>query len=319
MSLKLTPEQRADIDEARAQQIPTRRPVAPALEEILYEPLPVLDHGFVRVVDYMGDDAAVVQAARVSYGKGTKKISNDAGLIKYLMRHWHSTPFEMCEIKYHIKLPIFIARQWIRHRTANVNEYSARYSIMDREFYIPEPQHLAAQSEINNQGRGADISADRAKEVMKILRDDATRCYDNYENLMNVREDGTVIDEGAEGIARELARMNLTLNTYTQWYWKIDLHNLMHFLRLRADSHAQYEIRAYADVMLDTVKRWVPLTYDAFVDYRQGAVNLSAKGLAAVKRMLAGENVTQENSGLSPREWRELLASLELPDNAKAA
>jgi thymidylate synthase (FAD) len=270
----------------------------------------VLDHGFVRVVDYMGDDSAIVQAARVSYGKGTKKISNDAGLIKYLMRHWHSTPFEMCEIKYHVKLPIFIARQWIRHRTANVNEYSARYSIMDREFYVPAADQIAAQSEINNQGRGAVVSDSRAKEVMAILREDAERCYGNYEKLMNVREDGTVIDESAEGVARELARMNLTLNTYTQWYWKIDLHNLMHFLRLRADSHAQYEIRAYADVMLETVKRWVPLTHDAFVDYRQGAVNLSAKGLAVVQRMLGGEKVVQETSGLSPREWRELMESL---------
>jgi len=310
MSLKLTPEQRADIDEARAQSHPTRRVTVPALEEILYEPLPVLDHGFVRVVDYMGDDAAVVQAARVSYGKGTKKISTDAGLIKYLLRHWHSTPFEMCEIKYHIKLPIFIARQWIRHRTANVNEYSARYSVMDREFYIPAAEHLAAQSESNRQGRGETLSGDRAKEVLKILTDDAQHCYDNYENMLNVREDGTIIDEGKDGLARELARMNLTLNTYTQWYWKTDLHNLMHFLRLRADSHAQYEIRAYADVMIETLKRWVPLTYDAFLDYRQGAAHISAKGLAAVKRMIAGEQVTEENSGLSAREYRELMETL---------
>ena len=319
MTLKLTPEQRADIDEARAVQNTTRRPIAVALEEILYEPLPVLDHGFIRVIDYMGDDAAIVQAARVSYGKGTKKISNDAGLIRYLMRHWHSTPFEMCEIKYHIKLPIFIARQWIRHRTANVNEYSARYSIMDREFYIPNAEHVAAQSEVNNQGRGAAVSGARAQEIMEILREDAERCYGHYERMMNVREDGTVVDESAEGIARELARMNLTLNTYTQWYWKTDLHNLMHFLRLRADAHAQYEIRAYADVMIDTLKRWVPLTHEAFVDYRQGAVNLSAKGLAAVKRMLAGEIVTAENAGLSAREYRELLDSLGQAEKHKAA
>jgi len=310
MSLKLTPEQRADIDEARAQSFQTRRATVPALEEILYEPLPVLDHGFVRVIDYMGDDAAVVQAARVSYGKGTKKLSTDAGLIKYLLRHWHSTPFEMCEIKYHVKLPIFIARQWIRHRTANVNEYSARYSILDREFYIPDAAHLAAQSDSNRQGRGDTLSGDRAKEVLKILTDDAQRTYDNYENMLNVREDGSVIDENKDGLARELARMNLTLNTYTQWYWKTDLHNLMHFLRLRADAHAQYEIRAYADVMIGTLGRWVPLTYDAFLDYRQGAINLSAKGLAAVRRMIAGEKVTEETSGLSAREWRELLESL---------
>ena len=272
MTLKLTPEQRTEIDEARAQNFQTRRATVPALEEILYEPLPVLDHGFVRIIDYMGDDAAIVQAARVSYGKGTKKISTDAGLIKYLMRHWHSTPFEMCEIKYHVKLPIFVARQWIRHRTANVNEYSARYSILDREFYIPAAEQLAAQSESNRQGRGAVLSGARAKEVLDILREDATRTYDNYEKMLNVREDGTVIDPGKESLARELARMNLTLNTYTQWYWKTDLHNLMHFLRLRADHHAQYEIQVYANVMLEAMKRWVPLTYDAFVDYRQGAV-----------------------------------------------
>jgi thymidylate synthase (FAD) len=319
MTLKLTPEQRAEIDEARAQNFQTRRPIAPALEEILYEPLPVLDHGFVRVIDYMGDDAAIVQAARVSYGKGTKKISGDAGLIKYLMRHWHSTPFEMCEIKYHVKLPIFIARQWIRHRTANVNEYSARYSILDREFYIPAMENLAAQSESNRQGRGDTLTGDRAKEVLKILTDDAHRTYDNYENMLNVREDGTVIDESKDGLARELARMNLTMNTYTQWYWKTDLHNLMHFLRLRADSHAQFEIQEYARVMIDTLRRWVPLTYDAFVDYRQGAAHISAKGLAALKRMLAGEKVTAESAGISAREWSELMESLGQTAQTKAA
>jgi thymidylate synthase (FAD) len=319
MSLKLTPEQRADIDEARAQSFQTRRATVPALEEILYEPLPVLDHGFVRVIDYMGDDAAVVQAARVSYGKGTKKLSTDAGLIKYLLRHWHSTPFEMCEIKYHIKLPIFIARQWIRHRTANVNEYSARYSILDREFYIPAAEHLAAQSDSNRQGRGDTLSGERAKEVLKILTDDAQRTYDNYENMLNVREDGSVIDPAKDGLARELARMNLTLNTYTQWYWKTDLHNLMHFLRLRADAHAQYEIRAYAEVMIGTLARWVPLTYEAFLDYRQGGAHLSAKGLAAVRRMIAGEKVTEETSGLSAREWRELMESLNENSQDKAA
>lgn len=310
MTLKLTSEQRAEIDEARAQSSPTRRATVPALEEILYEPLPVLDHGFVRVIDYMGDDGAIVQAARVSYGKGTKKVSTDAGLIKYLMRHWHSTPFEMCEIKYHVKLPIFIARQWVRHRTANINEYSARYSILDREFYIPSAEHLAAQSESNRQGRGDVLAGDEAREVLKILADDAGRTYDNYEKMLNVREDESIIDPSRTGLARELARMNLTLNTYTQWYWKTDLHNLMHFLRLRADAHAQYEIRAYADVMIETLKRWVPLTHEAFVDYRQGAAQLSAKGLAAVKRMIAGEKVTEENSGLSPREYRELMESL---------
>jgi thymidylate synthase (FAD) len=308
--MPVSKEQQADIDAQRAQTTPTRRATVTALEDILYEALPVLDHGFVRVVDYMGDDSAIVQAARVSYGKGTKKVSEDAGLIKYLMRHWHSTPFEMCEIKYHVKLPIFIARQWIRHRTANVNEYSARYSILDKEFYLPAPEHIAAQSKINNQGRGNVLQPDQAKRVLDLLRDDAERCYRNYQGMLNLDEAGQVVDEEQDGLARELARMNLTLNFYTQWYWKTDLHNLMHFLRLRGDAHAQYEIQAYADVMLDSLKRWVPLTYAAFLEYRSGAAHLSASGLAIVKRMLDGENVTQETSGMSKREWTELMQML---------
>ena len=221
-----------------------------ALEAMLYQAIPVLDHGFVRVIDYMGDDAAIVQAARVSYGRGTRRVSEDAGLIRYLMRHRHSTPFEMCEIKYHVKLPIFVARQWIRHRTANVNEYSARYSILDREFYLPAPEHLAAQSAANRQGRGDVLAGEEAAHVLDLLREDATRCYDHYAEMLNEDEAGAARDPSRQGLARELARMNLTLNTYTQWYWKTDLHNLFHFLSLRADAHAQYEIRAYAEAML---------------------------------------------------------------------
>ncbi|WP_431858009.1 FAD-dependent thymidylate synthase [Azospirillum sp.] len=308
--MPITPDQRAEIDRQRAVTIETRRATVPALEEILYEPIEVLDHGFVRVIDYMGDDSAVVQAARVSYGKGTKKVSEDAGLIKYLMRHRHSTPFEMCEIKFHVKLPIFVARQWIRHRTANVNEYSARYSILDREFYIPAPEQLGAQSSNNRQGRGDVLEGEEAARVLQILRGDSEQCYAHYEELLNAREDGTVIDESRQGLARELARMNLPLNYYTQWYWKVDLHNLLHFLSLRADSHAQYEIRVYAEAMLDVVKRWVPAVYEAFTQYRLGGAHLSATGLEIVKRLLAGEPVTQETSGLSKREWRELMESL---------
>ena len=300
-------DQHAEIEAQRAQSAPTRRATVAELEEILYQAIPVLDHGFVRVIDYMGDDNAVVQAARVSYGKGTKKVSEDAGLIKYLMRHWHSTPFEMCEIKYHVKLPIFVARQWIRHRTANVNEYSARYSILDKEFYLPAPEHLAVQSAVNRQGRGDVLEAKQAKQVLDLLREDSERCYRGYQDMLNEDETGKPIDEGKQGLARELARMNLTLNYYTQWYWKTDLHNLMHFLRLRGDDHAQYEIRAYADAMMDTLKRWTPLTYAAFMDYRVGAAHISASGLAIIKRMLDGEKVTQETSGLSKREWVELM------------
>jgi thymidylate synthase (FAD) len=308
--LKLTPEQEAEIDLQCQQLGETRRPCVAALEEILYRPIPVLDHGFVRVIDYMGDDGAIVQAARVSYGRGTRRVQDDAGLINYLMRHRHTTPFEMCEIKYHVKLPIFVARQWIRHRTASVNEYSARYSILDREYYLPAPEHLAAQSRSNRQGRGDVLDGEEAQAVLSLLRADAERCYRHYEEMLNEDRTGAKLDKGRKGLARELARMNLTLNTYTQWYWKIDLHNLLHFLSLRADAHAQYEIRAYAEVMLDTVRRWVPLACQAFLQYRMGGVQLSAQGLAVVKRLIAGEPVEQTDSGLSKREWGELMAAL---------
>ena len=310
--MKLTPEQAQEIKDQQSQKNQTKRVTAPALENILYEAMPALDHGFVRVVDYMGDDTSIVQSARVSYGKGTKKVSTDEGLIKYLMRHWHSTPFEMCEIKYHVKLPIFIARQWIRHRTANVNEYSARYSILDKEFYVPEKKHLSAQSTINRQGRGELITGEQADEVLQILKDDATRTYSNYEKMLNERFDGTTIDENKLGLARELARMNLTLNSYTQWYWKTDLLNLLNFLFLRADSHAQYEIRVYAEAMLETVKKWVPITHAAFLDYRVGAAHISGKGLKIIKSMLNGKEVKYEDSGLGKREWNELMEVLEL-------
>jgi thymidylate synthase (FAD) len=308
--MPLTDQQTAEIAAARSATAATLRPTVPALEALLYQPMPVLDHGFVRVIDYMGDDSAIVQAARVSYGRGTRRVSEDAGLIRYLMRHRHSTPFEMCEIKYHVKLPIFVARQWIRHRTANVNEYSARYSILDREFYIPAPEHLAAQSSVNRQGRGEVLTGDEAAQVLDLLRSDAERCYDHYAAMLNEDAAGAPLDPSRQGLARELARMNLTLNTYTQWYWKIDLHNLLHFLSLRADAHAQYEIRAYADAMLATVEAWVPLAAQAFRDYRLGAVTLSAPMLAVVQRMLAGEAVAQPDSGLNKREWEELMAAL---------
>jgi thymidylate synthase (FAD) len=308
--MALTSEQTQEIATQRGQSQPTLRPISPALEAILYQPLPVLDHGFVRVIDYMGDDAAIVQAARVSYGKGTKKVNEDAGLINYLMRHRHSTPFEMCEIKFHIKLPIFIARQWIRHRTANVNEYSARYSILDREFYIPTPQQLAAQSKGNRQGRGDLVEGKEAARVFELLKNDSEQVYDHYIEMLNEDDTGKVINEDNKGLARELARMNLTLNYYTQWYWKVDLHNLMHFLSLRADPHAQYEIRVYADVMIDVLKRWLPITHAAFMNYRVGGASVSAKALDAIKRMLKGENVTQESSGMSKGEWTEFQGML---------
>ena len=312
--MKLTKEQTQEIKDQQSQENITKRVTAPELEKILYEAIPILDHGFIRVVDYMGDDTSIVQAARVSYGKGTKKVSTDSGLIKYLMRHWHSTPFEMCEIKYHVKLPIFIARQWIRHRTANVNEYSARYSILDKEFYLPDPEHLAAQSQNNRQGRGEVLEGDQAKKVLDLLKTDAERTYNNYEEMLNERYDGTVVDENTIGLARELARMNLTLNTYTQWYWKTDLLNLMNFLRLRSDHHAQYEIRAYADAMLDTLKKWVPITFEAFMDYRVGGTEVSAKGKSVIQKLIKDEEISMEQSGLSKREWNELMETFDLKD-----
>ena len=298
--MPITPEQQAEIDESRAVTRPTLRAVSEGMEDRLYKAHPVLDHGIVRVIDYMGNDSAITQAARVSYGRGTKSVNSDEGLIRYLMRHWHSTPFEMCEVKLHVKLPVFVARQWIRHRTANVNEYSARYSILDREFYIPAPEQLAAQSTVNNQGRGETLQGAEAARVLDMLREDAMRSYDHYETMLS--------QDGQQGLARELARMNLPANIYTQWYWKVDLHNLFHFLRLRADPHAQYEIRAYAEVIADITRDWVPFAYAAFEDYRLGAVQLSAKGAEILKRRLAGETITMENSGMSKGEWREFEA-----------
>ena len=295
--MTLTPDQQAEIDALRAAPRQTLRAVSEGMEAHLYNAIPVLDHGFIRVVDYMGDDTAICQAARVSYGKGTKSVQNDEGLIRYLMRHWHSTPFEMCEVKLHVKLPVFVARQWIRHRTANVNEYSARYSILDREFYIPAPEHMAAQSVVNNQGRGEALTGAEAARVLDILKTDSERSYDNYQAMIS--------DDGQRGLARELARMNLPANIYTQWYWKVDLHNLLHFLRLRADAHAQYEIRVYADAICSVVADWVPFAYAAFEDYRLGGATLSETALECVRRMLKGEAVTQETSGMSKGEWRE--------------
>lgn len=324
--MTVSPEEAREIEALRSARFETRRATVPALEAILYEPMPVLDHGFVRVVDYMGDDAAIVQAARVSYGKGTKKVSSDRGLIDYLMRHRHTSPFEMCEIKLHVKLPIFVARQWVRHRTANLNEYSARYSVLDREFYLPDteklalkkavteqpalfeglsnPEATAAQSTVNKQGRETALDPAAAVEVVRKMREVSNRAFTAYDQLLG--------EGGRPGIARELARIVLPVSTYTQWYWKIDLHNLLHFLELRADPHAQYEIRAYAEVILDIVRRWVPLTAEAFENYRLHAVTLSARAREAVRRMIAGERVTREESGLSAGEWRELLTALGL-------
>ena len=297
-----------------APPVPTRRPTVPALEEELYKLHPVLDHGFVRLIDYMGDDDAIVQAARVSYGKGTKTARNDRGLIRYLMRHRHTTPFEMCELKLHVKLPIFVARQWIRHRTANVNEYSARYSILDREFYIPTAEQLAVQSTSNRQGRGEVLSAEDAARVMQLLQRDASQAYDTYASLINDDGDGHPVDPDAPQLARELARMNLSLNYYTQWYWKVDLHNLLHFLSLRIDAHAQYEIRVYAEVIGKLVEAWVPFAWEAFSDYRLGGAFFSRRELDVLRALLRGgdPDTLLPSSGLSLRERRAFRDRLEI-------
>ena len=304
--MTLSEDQKQEIVNARSRTEKTLRASSAGMEEHLYNAHEVLDHGFVRVIDYMGTDQSIVQAARVSYGEGTKKLREDRGLIRYLLSHWHTTPFEMCEIKFHIKLPIFVARQWIRHRTANVNEYSARYSVLDKEFYVPEMDQLGSQSTTNKQGRSNTLDKKFAKQAQDLIQKNSEQLYDDYQNLLNgklLNKDEYV--EG-EGLARELARTTLPLNYYTQWYWKVDLHNLMHFLRLRADSHAQYEIQIYAEKMVEILKKWVPLTYEAFEDYRSDSFQLSKEAMKIVKDKLANKKIKKSNYKLSPRELREL-------------
>ena len=291
---------KTEIEKLRNNDFSTKRVTVKALEKILYKSFKILDHGFVRVIDYMGNDTSIVQAARVSYGKGTKKLNQDKSLINYLISHRHSTPFEMNEIKFHVKLPIFVARQWIRHRTANVNEYSARYSILDKEFYIPKNENLKPQSKSNNQGRSGDLSSAEIKSYSKIIRDNSRIGFENYSKLLNEDESGRMIDDSKKGLARELSRMTLPLNSYTQWYWKIDLHNFMHFLSLRFDPHAQYEIRVYAEVMMEILKKWVPLTYEAFVSNRLNSLTMSSHGIEYIKSLIKKRKSIPKN--ISKRE-----------------
>ncbi len=237
-----------------------------------------LDKGFVRLVDFMGDDDAIVQAARVSYGKGTKSVRADRELIRYLMRHRHTSPFEMVEFKFHVKLPIFVARQWIRHRTANVNEYSGRYSEMKDEFYMPDLEQIRTQNQVNRQGRSdTRLPVEEAEKIKDTLDKTQKKLYEEYQIFLG------------QDIARELARINLPLSTYTEWYWKIDLHNLLHFIKLRLDEHAQYEIRVYANKMGELIKPIVPVTYEAFEDYLLESLNFSKKELSILKRMMKAE------------------------------
>ncbi len=250
----------------------------------------------------MGDDDAVVEAARVSYGRGTRSVRDNRALIRYLLSHGHTSPFEMAEIKIHVKLPIFVARQWIRHRTASVNEYSARYSVLDREYYVPDPSVVAAQSVTNRQGRGDVLSQEMAARAAGLMGGAAERAYADYRLLLGAE------DEAEPGVARELARSVLPVSFYTQWFWKTNLHNLLNFLRLRLDAHAQWEIRQYAEVIADLVRTWVPETWQAFEDYRMNAVSLSAPAAAVVRAWTSGLEVRFADSGLSKREWDDLVA-----------
>ncbi|HEY3494955.1 MAG TPA: FAD-dependent thymidylate synthase [Polyangiaceae bacterium] len=297
----------------------SRRPVSPGGEEILGLYFPVLDHGFVALVDYMGTDECIERAARVSYGYGTRKASQTRGLIRYLRRHLHTTPSEMVELKFHCCMPMFIARQWIRHRSANVNEYSGRYSLMPMLFYTPSAEQLQTQSRSNNQGRSGE-------QVPAAVHGEALRRWE----LIRSESRGAYEWLTGESVARELARIDLPLSTYTQWYWKIDLHNLLHFLKLRVDRHAQWEIQEYGRVMAGMLKRVAPLSYEAFIDYDVSGARLSRMELDALRRLVSveGEGLRARDTaalskgdldqlGLAPREARELLDKLqaaETPD-----
>ena len=293
-----------EIDSISKNKFLTKRVIAPKLEKVLYKSFKALDHGFVRVIDYMGNDSSIVQAARVSYGKGTKQLNQDKSLINYLLSHRHSTPFEMNEIKFHVKLPIFVARQWIRHRTANVNEYSARYSILDNEFYIPNSKELKPQSKTNNQGRSGDLDENEKKMYMRVLRENSKDTFQKYNFLLNQNDDEAKPDLDRQGLTRELSRIVLPLNSYTQWYWKIDLHNFMHFLALRFDEHAQYEIRVYAEIMMNLMKKWVPLTYEAFLKNRLDSLVLSSEAIKFIKNKFHGKS--NKETKISKREIDEL-------------
>lgn len=267
---------------------PLPRPRVPEVEAILGVPIRVLDHGFVRLVDYMGDDAAIVQAARVSYGAGTKKRSEDSALIRYLLRHKHTSPFEMVETKFHIKAPIFVARQWVRHRTASANEISGRYSILTDEMYIPDDTQISFQSSDNKQGRSTtEVPREVRERVRELLLAGQREAYAGYQELIDAE------------IARELARIALPVSVYTEWYWKMNLHNLFHFLTLRADAHAQFEIRIYAEAICLIVQRLAPVAYQAFVDYSRDAVNLSGPEREIVARALRGEPIR-------PEDWKRI-------------
>ena len=253
----------------------TKRVVNPGAEKWVGKPIEVLDKGYVYLVDYMGDDTAIEQAARTSYGQGTRTVNQTEGLIRYLRRGKHTTPFEMGEMKFHASMPIFVARQWVRHRTASINEYSARYSVVPDIFYVPKPENIAVQSTKNRQGRGARVSEEYAKMVIDRWKENGIRNYQDYLYLLNDDGEGNPTDPTRPQIAREVSRNMLPVDYYTEWYWKTDLHNLFHFLLLRKDPHAQWEIRQYADAMGKITEDSYPLSWKAFEDYELYAVDLS--------------------------------------------
>ncbi|GAB6089417.1 FAD-dependent thymidylate synthase [Spirochaeta dissipatitropha] len=276
--------------------------IVPSAEDILDHEYPVLDKGFVRLVDYMGGDDRIVQAARVSYGSGTKSFRQDAGLIRYLLRNEHTSPFEQVVFTFHAKMPVFVARQWVRHRTARLNEISGRYSVMKDEFYLPDADKISLQSEDNKQGR-QDEAVDRetAVQILGKLEQGQKEAYAAYQNLI------------VNGLARELARINLPLSMYTEWYWQIDLHNLFHFLRLRLDPHAQYEIRAYAEVMLDIARKVCPVATEAFEEHRMGAVTFSSREFEVLQQIISGENDLEsalDTAGLDGKDRERMLEKL---------
>ena len=272
-----------------------------SLEEILGKEFKALDHGFIRVVDYMGNDNSIVDAARVSYGRGNKSVKDDESLIRYLMKHKHTTPFEMCEIKLHVKLPIFVARQWMRHRTASINEYSARYSILDNEYYLPEEENMLPQSNINKQGRGDFLENWEKQNGIALIKESSEKSFENYFEMLNLEE-----NPNKKGISREIARITLPVNVYTQFYWKIDLHNFMHFIKLRVDKHAQLEIRKYAEILLEILKIWTPICYSAFVDYNLSAYSISKNGILLLVDILANNKKNLADYCLSKREIQEI-------------
>lgn len=272
--------------------------VVPEAEALLDQEIKILDKGFIRLVDYLGGDERIVQAARVSYGKGTKTVMEDKGLIDYLMRHMHTSPFEQVVLTFHIKCPIFVARQWIRHRTARLNEISGRYSVMKDEFYVPAPDQVRMQSKRNKQVGEGEVDAETAQRIIDLFIEEQSHVFKKYEQTLD------------DGVARELARINLPLSLYTEFYWQIDLHNLFHFVRLRSDWHAQYEIRVYSDAMARCAQAVAPHAFSSFEEHIMYGQKMGRSEIEAIRAMLRGEACPIENT----RRRAEFFEKLGIPD-----